>query len=94
MASRSLRSRQLRRVFGTFVIVVASGALGACGERATLPVSAGFGPTPALPLPHRTLFPTVNVAPAKGWPPGITPTAAPGLSVSLYAANLAHPRWL
>ena len=94
MANRSGHRQQRGRVLHGLLLVLTSGALGACGERATLPVSTGFGPTPALPAPHRTLLPTVKVAPAKGWPPGGKPAVAPGLSVSLYAANLAHPRWL
>ena len=49
---------------------VAALALAACGEMATLPVSAGTGPQPTLPPPQPTLIPTVNIAPAKGWPPG------------------------
>ena len=65
-----------------------------CGERATLPVKAGMGPNPALPPPHHTLLPTVNIAPAKGWPANANPTAAAGLSVSAYAKSLDHPRWL
>src|SRR5205823_1841894 len=43
-------------------------ALAACGDRATLPVEAGLGPEPTLPAPHPTPLPTVNIAPAKGWP--------------------------
>ena len=39
-------------------------------------------------------MPTVNIAPAKGWPIGATPTAAPGLAVNAYASGLDHPRWL
>jgi glucose/arabinose dehydrogenase len=68
--------------------------LGACSEMATLPEQAGVGPHPTLPSPHPTLFPTVNIAPAKGWPAGATPTAAAGLAVSAFATGLDHPRWL
>jgi hypothetical protein len=41
-----------------------------CGERATLPIKAGIGPNPTLPPAHHTLLPTVNIAPAEGWPAG------------------------
>jgi glucose/arabinose dehydrogenase len=72
------------------------GALGlsACGERAQLPVAAGIGPEPVLPPPNETLFPTVNVAPAEGWPEGAKPTPAAGLEVVGFAEDLDHPRWL
>ena len=66
----------------------------ACGEVATLPVSAGIGPHPTLPAPKQTLFPTVHIAPAKGWAAGATPVAAPGTRVVAFAAGLDHPRWL
>ena len=69
-------------------------ALAGCGEEATLPVAAGTGPQPQLPAPNETLIPTVNVAPAKGWPEGGMPTAAPGLQVAAFAEGLDHPRWL
>jgi glucose/arabinose dehydrogenase len=68
--------------------------LAACGERATLPVEAGIGPHPELPPPNPTLIPTVVVAPAKGWPAGTGPVAAPGLEVQAFATGLDHPRWL
>jgi glucose/arabinose dehydrogenase len=69
-------------------------ALGGCGEIATLPVSAGTGPLPTLPAPQATLFPTVNIAPARGWLPGAKPDAAPGTRVDVFAAGLDHPRWI
>jgi len=69
-------------------------ALAGCGEMATLPVAAGTGPQPTLPAPRPTLIPTVNIAPAIGWPPGGTPQAAPGTRVTAFASGLDHPRWL
>ncbi|WLI91850.1 sorbosone dehydrogenase family protein [Massilia sp. R2A-15] len=56
--------------------------------------AVGFGPNPVLPAPEKNLLPTVNVAPAEGWPSGGKPVAAAGLSVSAYASGLAHPRWI
>ena len=73
---------------------VAVAVLAACGDVATLPVSAGFGPSPQLPEPHETLLPTVNIAPAVGWSVGGKPVAAPGTTVAAYAARLDHPRWI
>jgi glucose/arabinose dehydrogenase len=69
-------------------------SLAACGEMATLPASSGFGPQPTLPPPNQTLIPTVNIAPAKGWPTGVIPLAAPGTRVVAFASGLDHPRWL
>ena len=54
----------------------------------------GFGPNPALPKPDKSLLPTVNVAPATAWQGNAKPVAAPGFSVSAYARDLLHPRWL
>jgi glucose/arabinose dehydrogenase len=68
--------------------------LAACGSSASLPVSAGTGPTPTLPPPHASLIPLVHVATAVGWAPGVKPTAAPDLYVAQLAAGLDHPRWL
>lgn len=54
----------------------------------------GFGPNPVLPNPETKLIPTVNIAPAMGWPEGAKPVAAQGLVVNAFAHNLEHPRWL
>ena len=67
-------------------------ALAGCGDRATKSVEEGSGPNPTLPPPHETLFSTVNIAPAKGWPDGAAPAVARGLRVAQFAGGLEHPR--
>ncbi|MEM8827557.1 MAG: PQQ-dependent sugar dehydrogenase, partial [Pseudomonadota bacterium] len=69
-------------------------ALAACGETAQLDVAAGTGSDPALPEPTETLFPTVNIADVGAWSPGETPRAAPGFTVTEYARDFDHPRWI
>ena len=68
--------------------------LAACSDTATLSIAAGSGGSPLLPEPRHALFPTVNVAPAQGWPSDATPYAAAGLRVAAYASGLEHPRWI
>jgi glucose/arabinose dehydrogenase len=77
-------------LFAGFLVLLLAG----CGEMAALPETAGFGPRPELPPPNPTLFPTVHIAPAKGWPACATPVAAAGLAVDAFATGLDHPRWL
>ncbi|TDX29808.1 hypothetical protein DFO67_10646 [Modicisalibacter xianhensis] len=78
----------------TCVVAGLSLVLTACGDVARLPVSAGTGPDPILPPPSETLFPTVNIAPAQGWPSGGKPQATFGTEVVAFADGLDHPRWL
>jgi glucose/arabinose dehydrogenase len=85
---------QAARLRSASMIGTATLMLGACGEMATLPVSSGTGPTPTLPAEHHTLVPTVKIAPAKGWPPDVTPQTAAGTRVTAFARELDHPRWL
>ena len=59
-----------------------------------VPVSAGIGPQPTLPSPSGGLIPIVNIAPAKGWPSGRAPVGAEGTTVTAFASELDHPRWL
>lgn len=75
-------------------IIALAGGLAACGETSSLQVSDGTGPSPKLPEPNKTLIPTVNIAPAIGWPQGRKPVAAAGTQVAAFAENLEHPRWL
>ncbi|RDS90731.1 PQQ-dependent sugar dehydrogenase [Pseudomonas fluorescens] len=76
------------------LLIMLAGTLAACGESSTLQVSDGTGPSPQLPEPNKTLIPTVNIAPAIGWPEGVKPTAAAGTHVAAFAEGLDHPRWL
>jgi glucose/arabinose dehydrogenase len=66
--------------------------LAACNEPSDTAVEQTFGPSPTLPPPQSSLIPTINVAPAKGWPPGGKPSAANGMAVNAFATGLDHPR--
>ena len=68
--------------------------LSGCAERSVLAPQADMGPDPQLPPPARTLIPTVQIAPARGWPDDAKPIAAPGTRVNAFAAGLDHPRWV
>lgn len=79
----------------TLLMLCASALLlSACGDSAKLPEDASIGPNPTLPEPVQTLIPTVDIAPAKGWPNGVMPTPVSGLTVTALAKGLDHPRWL
>ncbi|MFA6162288.1 MAG: PQQ-dependent sugar dehydrogenase [Methylobacter sp.] len=78
----------------SLLFAVLATILTACGDEARLSVSAGVGPHPQLPPPNQTFIPTVNIAPAVGWPKNGKPVAAPGMTVNAFANELNHPRWL
>ncbi len=86
----------LMRLSLALVAVLSAGGflLHACGPNASLPISAGIGPDPALPPPDQSLIPTVAIAPANRWPADAMPAAAEGLRVQPFAAGLDHPRQL
>jgi glucose/arabinose dehydrogenase len=80
-------------ITGPVVALTVTGAAG-CGTEARLGVLEGTGPAPKLPPPETSLIPMINVAEAKGWPAGATPTSAEGTRVAAFATGLQHPRWL
>jgi glucose/arabinose dehydrogenase len=82
------------RAFHAFSLTFLASILSACGSAPPEPIEVGFGPSPKLPAPDKQLIPKVNIAPAKGWAAGETPSAAAGLSVKAFATDLDHPRWL
>jgi glucose/arabinose dehydrogenase len=69
-------------------------ALSACISTASPLDPATLGPAPRLPAPQKSLFPTVEIAEAKGWPAGSAPTVPAGVEVTAFATGLQHPRWL
>ena len=85
-----MRDYLVLRLCAAGVLLAATG----CADKATLPPTASIGPAPAIPAPDHRLIPTVDIAPAKGWPAGATPIAGQGLAVNAYASGLVHPRWL
>ncbi|MFL6677059.1 MAG: PQQ-dependent sugar dehydrogenase, partial [Burkholderiaceae bacterium] len=52
------------------------------------------GPDPAIKPVDKHLLPTLQIAPAKGWPAGAKPNAPAGIAVNAFAVGLNHPRWL
>jgi glucose/arabinose dehydrogenase len=73
---------------------ICAAALAGCAETSRLPAGADVGANPVIAPPAKTLLPTVNVAPAEGWPMGVRPTPAQGLQVNAFANGLEHPRWV
>ena len=53
-----------------------------------------WGDTPVIPAARPQGIPTLKMPTAKGWAPGETPVAAPGLAVNAFALELEHPRWI
>jgi glucose/arabinose dehydrogenase len=80
----------------TLLTCLALAALAACSATAKTSnsLAIGIGANPELPAPTHSLIPTVHVAPAVGWPVGVTPIAASDLAVKSFARDLEHPRWL
>jgi glucose/arabinose dehydrogenase len=66
--------------------------LAGCGDHSILPPEADIGPAPRIVPPVNRTIPTVNIAPAIGWPDGETPMPAAGLAVPAFATGLDHPR--
>lgn len=80
--------------FSNFLVILSFTTLLACSATVKSPTTLGIGVNPDLPAPQRSLIPTVNIAPAVGWPANKTPIAATDLNVKPFASNLDHPRWL
>jgi glucose/arabinose dehydrogenase len=74
-------------------------SLNACkvgpADRGPAPSPANtLGPNPTLAKPNKQTVPIVQIAEAKGWPPGMKPQAPAGVTVTAFASGLVHPRWV
>jgi len=59
------------------------------------PSEPAVGSNPAIPAARpQGNIPTLKMPTARGWAPGQTPIAAPGLRVNAFATGLKHPRWM
>src|SRR3954466_11171183 len=74
------------------ILCLAALAGAGCAEMSRIPRGADVGPDPLLVEPQHRWLPTLQVAPAAGWPPGVQPQAAPGLGVTAFAEGLTPPR--
>ena len=86
-----------RRSLGAALGVVTLAACAGIVETNRGPVASPpetVGPAPRLGPVTRQLLPTVQIAPAQGWPQGGHPSAAQGVRVNAFARGLDHPRWL
>jgi glucose/arabinose dehydrogenase len=54
----------------------------------------GYGPDPNLPEPKESWVPTLKWTSVNPWPKGAMPRAAKGATVTAFAKDLKHPRWL
>lgn len=71
----------------------ASMLLAACSNGHTqTTIGQDTGPSPVLAEPKTSLIPTVDIAPAVGWPAGGKPVAAQDFAVNAFASGLDHPR--
>ena len=80
-------------IFARLVALIGAGLI-VVRRRQGGPREPAFGSTPAIPQARKQGIPTLKMPTAKGWGPGQTPVAAPGLKVNAFAAGLRHPRWI
>jgi glucose/arabinose dehydrogenase len=84
----------LSRAFAQVVALIGDAAIQVRRLQGSVEGQA-VGATPTIP-PARPQgnVPTLKMPTARGWAPGQTPVAAPGLKVNAFARDLKHPRWI
>lgn len=81
------------RLIHTAAVLATALALTAC-DQGHPPPKSNFGSNPALPAPAPQTIPTMNVNSVATWPASAAPKAPEGFTVTRFAENLKHPRWL
>jgi glucose/arabinose dehydrogenase len=76
-----------------YCLLAATLVLAACGD-GHAPPKSNFGTHPALPAPAPQSIPTMNVNSTAPWPADRAPKAPAGFTVTRYATDLQHPRWV
>lgn len=96
MSHHHLATKYIHKYLGAVVIAGTMITLVACSQetKQASVVGVGVGPNPTLPLPEKSLLPTLNIAPAIGWHDDGRPIAAAGTAVAAFMRGLDHPRWL
>src|SRR5882672_3867720 len=97
LSIRAIRGRNVMSLSGIFAKLVALiGAAAILWRRLQSgALQAAVGSTPAIPAARpQGSIPTLKMPTARGWAPGQTPVAAPGLKVNAFATGLKHPRWI
>src|SRR3954452_7784835 len=82
----------MRKNFLMTVCVLALPLASCKDAQDTVTAEQSYGASPTLPAPQSSILPTVNIAPARGWPSGAKPVAANGMAVTAFATGLDHPR--
>ena len=77
----------------SLVLAFGAATLAACGNPHP-PPRTNFGAHPVLPAPDPQTIPVMSVNSVQAWGPNEAPKAPAGFTVTRFAANLQHPRWI
>jgi hypothetical protein len=84
----------LSDIFARLVALIGAAVIQWRRLQGTAPVQA-VGSAPVIPAAKpQGSIPTLKMPTARGWSPGQTPVATPGLKVNAFALGLKHPRWI
>jgi len=83
----------MKKPLSLILAATATLSLTAC-DQGHPPPKSNFGSSPTLPAPTPQTIPTMNVNSVEPWPAGAAPKAPAGFTVTRFAEDLKHPRWI